>query len=153
MPIVCSQCGAQMPDNSVFCPACGRNSSPPAPVRDEAPVLNDKLVGVIAYFTFIPPVVLLLIEPFKNNRFIRFHAFQSIFLTIAALALWLALRLAFVVFALIPVIGHLLTLLFAMIFTLGLFVLWILLLVKVLQGEKFKLPLIGDLAERQTDLV
>jgi len=28
-----------------------------------------------------------------------------------------------------------------------------LLLVKVLQGEKFKLPLIGDLAERQTDLV
>jgi len=153
MPIVCSQCGAQMPDNSVFCPACGRNSSPPAPVRDEAPVLNDKLVGVIAYFTFIPPVILLLIEPFKNNRFIRFHAFQSIFLTIAALALWLALRLAFVVFALIPVIGHLLTLLFAMIFTLGLFVLWILLLVKVLQGEKFKLPLIGDLAERQTDLV
>jgi len=153
MPIVCSQCGAQMPDNSVFCPACGRNSSPPAPVRDEAPVLNDKLVGVIAYFTFIPPVVLLLIEPFKNNRFIRFHAFQSIFLTIAALALWLAVRLAFVVFALIPVIGHLLTLLFAMIFTLGLFVLWILLLVKVLQGEKFKLPLIGDLAERQTDLV
>ncbi len=116
-------------------------------------MLNDKLVGVIAYFTFIPPVVLLLIEPFKNNRFIRFHAFQSIFLTIAALALWLALRLAFVVFALIPVIGHLLTLLFAMIFTLGLFVLWILLLVKVLQGEKFKLPLIGDLAERQTDLV
>lgn len=153
MPIVCSQCGVQMPDNSVFCPACGRNSSPPAPVRDEAPVLNDKLVGVIAYFTFIPPVVLLLIEPFKNNRFIRFHAFQSIFLTIAALALWLAVRLAFVVFALIPVIGHLLTLLFAMIFTLGLFVLWILLLVKVLQGEKFKLPLIGDLAERQTDLV
>lgn len=153
MPISCPQCGAQMPDNSIFCPDCGRNVSGPAPVSDKAPALNDRLVGMLAYITFLPALMFLLIEPFKKNRFIRFHAFQSIFLTISALALWLALRALFFVFSLIPVIGHLLVLLFSMVFAVGLFILWILLLVKVLQGDKFRIPFVGALAERQADLV
>jgi uncharacterized membrane protein len=49
----------------------------------------------------------------------------------------------------IPVLGHLLVWLIAMVVILGTVVIWLVLVVKALQGEAFKLPVIGDLAERQ----
>jgi uncharacterized membrane protein len=93
------------------------------------------------------------VEPFKNNRFIRFHALQSIFLTIVAVAASLALKLVTLVLSLIPWLGHLLLLLISVIVFLGCVILWLVLLVKALQGELFELPFIGDLALRQASKV
>src|SRR5579872_5032767 len=103
MPISCPQCHAAMPDNVAFCPGCGlrmwvpgqpntRPANSRSQVRDtnvpasstpvvSAPVRRkDNLIAALAYVTFIPAILFVLIEPFKRNRFVRFHAFQSIFL-------------------------------------------------------------------------
>jgi uncharacterized membrane protein len=142
----CPQCGIQVPDNTAFCPGCGWNTA--QPVLGTTGGIRDSIAGALAYFTFIPAIVFLLAEPFKKNRFIRFHSFQSIFLTIAAVVAGLALKLVFLILSLIP-LGHLLLLLISAIVFLGCLILWFVLMVKALQGELFKLPLIGDLAERQ----
>ena len=146
MPLSCPQCGIQMPDNTAFCPGCGWNTT--RPVLGTTGGIRDNIAGALAYFTFIPAIVFLLAEPFKKNRFIRFHSFQSVLLTIAAVVAGLALKLIFLILALIP-LGHLLLLLISAIVVLGCVILWLVLMVKALQGEQFKLPLMGDLAERQ----
>ena len=105
-------------------------------------------MAALAYVTFIPAIVFVLIEPFKRNRFIRFHSFQSIFLTLATILIAIALRILFSVLVLIPLLGHLLAWLVIPVALLGWGILWLVLLVKALQGETFKLPLIGSLAEK-----
>jgi uncharacterized membrane protein len=171
MPITCPQCHAQMPDNVAFCPGCGRRmwvpgqdakrpaASPPVihtlavPPLTVTPVsvpsqFKDNLLAAFAYITFIPAVILVLIEPFKRNRFIRFHSFQSIFLTVATIVIAFALRILYSVLTLIPVVGYLMAWLALAVAVLGWGILWLVLLVKALQGQTFQLPLIGSLAEK-----
>jgi uncharacterized membrane protein len=160
-----------MPDNVAFCPGCGRRmwvpgqdakrpaASPPVihtlavPPLTVTPVsvpsqFKDNLLAAFAYITFIPAVILVLIEPFKRNRFIRFHSFQSIFLTVATIVIAFALRILYSVLALIPVVGYLMAWLALAVAVLGWGILWLVLLVKALQGQTFRLPLIGSLAEK-----
>jgi uncharacterized membrane protein len=109
---------------------------------------KDNLIAALAYVTFIPASIFVLIEPFKRNRFVRFHAFQSIFLTVATILAAIAMRILYSVLTVIPVVGYLLAWLVIPVALLGVGILWVVLLVKALQGETFKLPLIGNLAER-----
>jgi uncharacterized membrane protein len=110
---------------------------------------SDHILGALAYLTFIPAIIFLLVEPFKKNRFIRFHSLQCIFLWAAGLLLAIPLKLAFRVLLLIPMLGQLIVLLTSMVLFLGCVILVIVLLVKALQGEMFKLPFIGEQAEKQ----
>ena len=172
MPIICPQCQAEMPDNVAFCPGCGRRmwvpgqeASKPAPQPParlpavSAPAATtsvatissqpkDNLIAASAYITFLPASVFVLIEPFKRNRFIRFHAYQSIFLTVATILIAIAIRILYSALTVIPVVGYLLAWLVIPVALLGWGILWVVLVVKALQGETFKLPLIGNLAER-----
>jgi uncharacterized membrane protein len=109
-------------------------------VSEETPQsgLTDNAAGALAYVTVIPAIVFLLVEPYSKNSYIRFHSWQSIFLGIAAFAIQ-------VVLSVIPVIGWIL-IPFVLI---GFLVLWIIVLLKALKGQRFKLPFIGDLAEKQ----
>jgi uncharacterized membrane protein len=59
------------------------------------------------------------------------------------------LRVAGFVLFFIPVLGHLLVWLLSMVVTLAFFVVWVVLVVKALQGEMFKLPVVGEFAERR----
>jgi uncharacterized membrane protein len=114
--------------------------------------ITDNIIGALAYVGVIPAIVFLLVEPFKKNRFIRFHAFQCIFLVIGILALGIALKLLFVVLLFVPFLGQLTALLISIIISIGCLILWIVLIVKALQGQAFKVPFIGDLAEKQANL-
>ena len=150
MPISCPQCGIQVPENTAFCPGCGWNTT--RPVLGTTGGIRDNIAAAMAYVTFIPAIVFLVATPFKKNRFIRFHAFQSLLLTLAAVLAGLVLKLIFLVLSLIP-LGHLLLLLISAIVLLGCVILWLVLMVKALQGDLFRLPLIGGLAERQAGKV
>jgi len=114
-----------------------------APVRQEG-----KLAAALAYITFIPAIIFILIEPFKRNRFVRFHSFQSIFLTIATILAAIAMRILYPLLVLVPVLGYLLAWLAMAVGILGWVILWLVLLVKALQGETFRLPWIGSIAEK-----
>jgi uncharacterized membrane protein len=123
-----------------------RSASAHAPSAPSS--LKDNLTAALAYVTFIPAVVFLLTEPFKRNRFVRFHSAQSLLLTIATILAALVLRGLYSVLALIPVAGYLLAWLTAGVWLLGWIILWLVLLIKAFQGETFKAPVIGRIAEK-----
>ena len=111
------------------------------------------MAGMLAYVTIIPPILFLVIEPYNKNRFVRFHAFQSIFLHVAAVVVWIAFIILSAVLAFIPILGHLVALLLWLALSVGILVVWVMLLIKANQGQMWKLPVIGDMAEKQANTV
>jgi uncharacterized membrane protein len=141
----CSSCGAQIPAGASVCPACSRGTAPaPATVQTSVGGLTDNVAGALAYVTIIPAIVFLVLEPYNKNRFIRFHSFQCIFFHVAWIALWIVLS----IIAHIPFLGWLTILIWPLIGLAG-FVIWIVLVLKAYQGQMWKLPFVGDMAEKQ----
>jgi uncharacterized membrane protein len=99
--------------------------------------LSDNAAGALAYVTIIPAIIFLIVEPYNKNSYIRFHSWQSIFLGIAAFAI------SFI--NIIPILGQIIFLIGMLV----LFVAWLIVLLKALKGERYKLPFIGNLAEKQ----
>lgn len=134
-----------MKEGSELCPSCDRLSTGTA-TGGTAPRARfgtrENLVGAAAYLTFVPAVVFLFVNPFKRAPFVRFHSFQSIFLAAVVF-------LTFVVLGLLQSAALLLVLLIATLALVGFGILWILLLVKAMQGDAFQLPIIGTLAAKQ----
>ncbi len=103
---------------------------------------GDRAIAALAYFSFIPAVILLFMPGFRRNRFVRFHAWQSVMI-------W-------AVFVLLSIIGIFLSnfaaamifLLFGILASLAILFLWIVLSIKAWQGERFELPIFGKLAGR-----
>ncbi len=112
--------------------------------------LDPNLAGALAYvFGWVTGLIIFLTEP--NNKYVRFHALQSIFLSIAIFVIYVGLGMVLTMFAIVPGLNVVFTALGALIYFLvgiGVFVLWIVLMVRAYQGEKFKLPVIGDMAEQ-----
>jgi uncharacterized membrane protein len=138
----CNLCGAQIADGTTTCAAC-KSRAVIAPASS-ASGMADNVAGMLAYFTIIPAILFLVLEPYNKSRFVRFHAWQSIFFTLAWWVLWIGLRIV----VHIPILGFL-TLLVWPLVGLGGFILWIILVMKANQNQMFKLPVIGDLAEKQ----
>jgi uncharacterized membrane protein len=127
------------------CPACSRSAAPAAAtVQTNVGGLTDNVAGALAYVTLIPAIVFLVLQPYNRNRFIRFHSFQCIFFAVAWIALWIVLN----IIVHIPIFGWLTVLLWPLVGLAG-FVIWIVLVLKAYQGQMFKLPVIGDMAEKQ----
>ncbi len=98
---------------------------------------NDNLMGAVAYLLgFITGVVLLLVE--KKSKFVRFHAMQS---TIAFGGLFIL----GIVVNVVPVLGQVVSALLGVVQL----ILWLVMMFKAYQGEMYKLPYVGDLAEEQ----
>lgn len=99
--------------------------------------LDENIGGLLTYLLgFVTGIIFLIIE--KENEFIRFHAMQSIFL-------FAALFIAGFVIGYIPFIGWLISALISMLT----FIVWIIAMYKAYQGERFKFPFAGDIAEEQ----
>ncbi len=139
-----------MPDDASFCPGCGRAMRPTERAHGSVGILPETLAGALAYL-FVPAIVFLFVEPYSKNRFVRFHSFQCIGVWLAAVVAGALLRVVGVVLFFIPVLGHLLVWLLSMVVSLAIIMVWIVLIVKALQGEWFKLPVIGDFAEQQVN--
>ncbi len=160
----CASCGTQMADNAAFCPNCGKAASSAsgagaspapapsagyvaptaAPAASTAAPIEENIAGMLAYFTIIPAIIFLLVEPYNRNRFVRFHSFQCLFTCGALIVLQVGLS----------ILSYAMPLIMFPIWTLlGLaeFALWILLVIKAYQHQIFKLPIVGDLAEKQAN--
>lgn len=141
----CSGCGAQLPENAVACPACGRATGSAAPAAPtSAGGLTDNVAGMLAYVTIIPAIIFLVLEPYNRKPFIRFHSFQSIFFCVAIVALQIGLS----IIGMTPFLA-LLTIPLHAVVALGALAIWIVLLLKAYQGQMFRLPIIGDMSAKQ----
>ncbi|HZL66621.1 MAG TPA: zinc-ribbon domain-containing protein [Candidatus Limnocylindrales bacterium] len=163
----CASCGTQMADNAAFCPNCGKAASqasgtgasappPPTPAppasygsigAPSAP-MEENIAGMLAYFTFIPAIIFLLIEPYNRNRFVRFHSFQCLF-TCAALIVIEVILMIFMSVLHVVGIGWIIGMILWPLLWLAFLALWLLVVIKAYQHQMFKLPVVGDIAEKQ----
>jgi uncharacterized membrane protein len=144
----CPDCAAQMPDSAAFCPGCGRSMQIESASKQKVGVVRENIAGAFAYVTFLPALVFLLLEPYRRNPFVRFHAVQCLLFWLTGVVMAVLLRLASLALLFIPVAGPLLALLLAVIVALAALFTWIVLLIKAFQGERLALPVIGDLAQQ-----
>jgi uncharacterized membrane protein len=148
----CSKCGAQVAEQSEYCPQCGQPqpaAKNPAPAASTQSGLSENVAGLLCYLVgWVTGLIFFLID---KRPYVRFHAAQSLVvfggLHILRIGLamifgmgfmfgggmgWTRFSFGWMLFSLIGLVG---------------LVLWILLMVKAYQGERFKVPIAGDLAE------
>ena len=105
--------------------------------------LEKNIAGMLCYLGgFITGIIFLLIE--KDNRFVRYHALQSIIL----FAVLVIFSIILTVVSMIPVIGFI-GWIIGLFLPLVYLILWIYTMVMAYQGKWFKLPMIGNIAEQQ----
>jgi uncharacterized membrane protein len=160
----CPNCGASIGDGAAFCAACGSSTRPEAaPVSNVAvsggPAaaaaistgMQSNVAGALAYiFGIISAVIFLVLDQYKNDRSVRFHAFQSLFFGLAWIAFWFAWMFVwgiltyatggFLFFVRFPL---------GMLLGLGGFLYWLFLMYKAYNNEMYRIPFIGDLAAKQ----
>jgi uncharacterized membrane protein len=145
----CPKCGTENPEYAKFCTKCGAELAPPAggsetpatPPAQTSIGLQPNIAGLLCYVAgWITGIIFLVIE--KKSQFVKFHAWQSI-MTFAVL------NVAYLIFFRIPVIGWVI----AWIISILSFVLWIILIIQAGTGKMWKLPLVGNWAERQASKV
>ena len=107
---------------------------PPAVAADSG--LADNVAGAIAYITFIPAVLFLILDPYKNRTFVKFNALQCLGLYVC----WFCVG----VVAIIPILGWIV----AFVGIITVFVFWVICIVKAANGQLYKVPVIGDFVEK-----
>lgn len=99
--------------------------------------IDENIAGLLCYaLAFVTGIVFLVVE--KKSSFVKFHAMQS---TITFIALFIVN----IILMWIPFFGWMLSSVIGLVSL----ILWLVLMLKAYQGEKFKLPIIGDIAEKQ----
>ena len=128
---------------------------PPGQIGKSSTGLDENIAALLSYvFGWVSGLVFFLME--KDSKLVRFHAMQSILFCVVAavlgIALWVLTFLFLLVGAMLPdIMGSLLALLGTfiwLIFSVALLIAWVLCLVRAYQGQFFKLPVIGNMAEK-----
>jgi len=108
------------------------------------------MAGALCYlFGFITGILFLVLAPYNQNREVRFHAFQSIFLNIAWVVIWIAVAFVTLAFRFIPFLGIFISAVLHFTVGLGGFILWLYMMFKTYNGEKIVLPVVGPMAGKQ----
>jgi len=117
-----------------------------APAAPAAAGLTENVACALCYAVgFITGILFLVLAPYNQNRNVRFHAFQSIFFSAASIGL----GFVFMFISLLTGGWSLFLLPVFWLIRLGLFVLWLVLIIKTYQNQKLVLPIIGPMAEQQ----
>ena len=172
----CGKCGGELLEGARFCNACGATAAAPGPVPaapaaapepgavTSAPAaagsgMTSNVAGLLAYVCgFITGIVFLVLEPYNKDKFVRFHAFQSIFFNVLMIGFWIVWTILSMImwaigyrilgYAIGSVIATGMSLVSLVVF-LAFLITWVFLMIKAYNNQRFELPLIGKLAARQ----
>ena len=148
----CCQCGNRTRETDYYCAVCGAGQAGAGKAAGPASGISPNAAAALSYIPivgWIPAIVVLASQRFRDNREVRFHAFQGLYLFVVWLIVdWVISPVRhFVPF---PHPGGHLFMAGTLegILKLAIFVLWIFMLIKTAHGQTHKLPLLGELAER-----
>jgi len=145
----CTNCGNELGEGAGFCAKCGTQITGSGAASSPQTVggLQSNVAGLLCYLAgFITGIFFLVADPYKRDRFVRFHAFQAIFLSVACFAVYFILGMFLTI---LPGLFWRVGWMLQSILSLGFFCLWLFLMYKAYNKEQFKLPVLGDLAARQ----
>lgn len=110
--------------------------------------LDANIAAALSYFFgLLSGAVFFAIE--TESRFVKFHAMQSMLASVAAIVLWIVYMVLATILVHIPVLGWIVLLLMWTALALGMLGLWLFCMFQSFQGHRFKLPIIGEVAEKQ----
>jgi uncharacterized membrane protein len=118
---------------------------PPAAPPPAAPAgtgLEPNVAGALSYILGALTGILFLVVD-GQRPFVRFHAMQSIVLTVTLVVLWIVLGVAGMVLAVIPIIGWLIGILLSLGLSLGGLILWLYLMYRAWSGDEWAVPFVG----------
>jgi uncharacterized membrane protein len=133
--------GASAGSASGYSSPSGYSSGPGSTVPRSSGLSQNAASALCYLLGFITGIIFLVLAPYNQNRTVRFHAWQSIFLNIVFIALTIIL----------PALGHLAGIALLSIVDLAGFVLWLYLLFSAFNGKQVRLPLIADWADKQAN--
>ena len=168
----CSNCGAALTQATGFCGSCGKPvgaSNHPVAVAQLAsagvqtavqpavgnaqPVssgLTSNVAAALAYVLgFITGIVFLVLEPYKHDRFVRFHAMQSILYSAAGLVFRIAWSILVNILMSFTVWTGVVLVPIGLVISLGLFVFWLYLMYQAYNNREYRIPFIGAIAAKQ----
>jgi uncharacterized membrane protein len=150
----CQSCGAAFADGTTFCPKCSATPQAMAAPAAAGSGLQPNVAGALAYLAgIITAILFLVIDPFKHDRFVRFHAFQSLFFNVAWIALWIAWTIVGLVLGTVTKgLFFILQVPIDLVLMVGGFALWAFLMYSAYQGKTTRLPIIGALAAKQAGI-
>ena len=160
----CPQCGAEAAGK--FCPRCGGSMGaaaaggyaapeagyvPPAATSVDAPGMSTNTASALCYLVgLVTGIIFLVIAPYNQNKTVRFHAFQSIFLHVGIVVVFIGLGIVGTLFG---IITHGLSVFISLflwpLIGLAVFILWLYMMWSAYNNKKVVLPLIGPLAQKQ----
>ncbi len=164
----CPSCGSQVEGR--FCAKCGAAVGPgqaatpppnvpppnpnppmatyPPPAPPNVQGMTDNAASALCYaLGLITGVLFLVLAPYNQNKTVRFHAFQSIFLTVAVIVIAIALAIFDSLIA--GLIGWWIPWMIYLLFRLACFALWLFMIITTYQGRSTPLPVIGPIAQQQ----
>jgi uncharacterized membrane protein len=110
--------------------------------------ISDNFIGAVSYITCIPAIAFLILVPYRKSSYVRFHAWQSIFLNFVALVLS---YLVGYILSFCGITGVALSLPITWIIGIFWMLVWVICAILALYGKRFKLPIIGNMAEKQAN--
>ena len=112
--------------------------------------MADNVAAALAYLLGpITGIIFLVLAPYNQNRTIRFHAFQSIFFSVGTVIAWIAFLIVSAILTHIPILGFIIDLLLWAALSIGLLIVWLVLMFKAYNNQRLSLPIIGPIAEKQ----
>jgi uncharacterized membrane protein len=159
----CASCGPQVEGR--FCAKCGAavGAGPAQPPPPQSPPLTsypppvpppgaagmtDNAASALCYVLgIITGVLFLVLPPYNQNRTVRFHAFQSIFLFVAVCIVAIVVGIFDSMIS--SIVGWWFAFAIGRAFNLACLVLWVYMIVSTYQGRSPALPIIGPIAQQQ----
>jgi len=159
----CTKCGASLTERRAFCGSCGAANGAPAVATTSAsgaavavaPVaagtgLTMNLAAALSYaLGAITGVIFLVLDPYKTDPFVRFHAMQSVLFSVACIIISIAWSI--VVGILVSIAGFWVLTIdvpLRLLFGLGIFGLWLYVMFQAYSQREFRIPFIGNFAAK-----
>ena len=139
------KCGTDSPGQ--FCATCGN----PVSGSPQSADLPENAAGLLCYVLWaLTGIVFLVLEPYNRSKLVRFHAWQSILMSIVLFAGWFVVLAIAAVLRVVPWIGAPVASALLGLFGLAMLGLWLLLMFKAYQGGSLDLPFISVIAQKQS---
>jgi len=160
----CANCGAALTDGRGFCGSCGKPvgaasqaaAFEPQIVATSSPAtsagLTSNAAAALAYILgLITGVAFLVLEPYKRDRFVRFHAMQSILFCAAAIVFSIAMSIVWGILFSISASLIFVVMPLRLVIALGLFLFWLFVMYQAYSHREYRIPIIGAIAAKQVE--
>lgn len=146
----CCQCGTRAGDADIYCGVCGARQPVTSGIGDGITPRSASIFCYIPWFGWIAAIMVLASQRFRQDTAVRFHAFQGIYLFVAWLVVdWVVVPMSGFSFRPhVPGFWFGPGFFFGGILRVVVIGCWIFMLLKASEGVRYRLPLLGEIAER-----